>query len=85
MERLGQVMSQNDDLINGDHFFDIADFLTKHPFYAHFQGHTRPRATPASPLKTDFDGFIGIHTNQFDVSAVILQHRPDGFYHVGYL
>jgi hypothetical protein len=67
-----------------DNFFNIADFLPQNPFDAHFQRHSGAGTSLARPLQANPHGFIRINADQFNVTAVILQHRPDRVDHLGH-
>lgn len=69
-------------LLNRYDTLDLRHFFLEMPFDAHFQRHSRARATPASTLKTDTDFARGfVHVDKFYIASVRLKHRADTVYY----
>jgi hypothetical protein len=66
-------------LVNRYDFFDLWDFFFEESFDTHFEGHSCAGAARTGALKADFNYFAIFGGDEFDVTAVALQIRPDGF------
>jgi len=65
-------------LIYGHDLFYFGYSLLEQSFDAHFKCHLGAGTASTGPLQTYPDSVIGINPQQFNVSAVVLEHRPDG-------
>jgi hypothetical protein len=66
-------------LVNRYDFFDLWDFFFEKAFNSHLESHSCARAAGACALKADLYRFAVFGGDEFDVTAVTLQIRPDGF------
>ena len=67
-------------LIHGDYFFYLGDFFLEDSFDSHFHRHSSTGAALAGALESNFDGVVGVNSDELNIATVAFKAVPNGLY-----